>query len=231
MHPDSRVAYWLAGGWPDDARVGSQSLALRAVLQARSFSGECLNAGAGEGLYAAFLESFPGITGITNIDLVQPSIAQRRKDARHRDFAGSLTHLPFGDAQFDCGLCTEVLEHITDDELAIEQLARVLKPRGLLLVTVPTGPAPFDPAHVRKGYTLAELSSQLERHGLVVEAHDFCFYFFMRVLLRVWRWQYVTLGRSRRSLLPRVVVRAFGFIDRMTRIGQPWDLVVLARRQ
>jgi SAM-dependent methyltransferase len=48
-----------------------------------------------------------------------------------------LTRLPFGDASFDAIVCYHVLEHIPADALAIAELARVLKPGGLVFIQVP----------------------------------------------------------------------------------------------
>ncbi len=45
--------------------------------------------------------------------------------------------LPFPDASFDAVLCTEVIEHIPDPTESIREMHRVLKPGGLLLVTLP----------------------------------------------------------------------------------------------
>jgi SAM-dependent methyltransferase len=49
----------------------------------------------------------------------------------------SITAMSFDAASFDCILCSEVLEHIPDDEKAISELRRVLRPGGVLLATVP----------------------------------------------------------------------------------------------
>ena len=45
--------------------------------------------------------------------------------------------LPFADETFDRIICSEVLEHIPDDQTAIRELARVLRPGGSIAVTVP----------------------------------------------------------------------------------------------
>jgi SAM-dependent methyltransferase len=45
--------------------------------------------------------------------------------------------LPFEDAEFDVVIAAEVLEHIHEDVEAIAELCRVLRPGGLLAVTVP----------------------------------------------------------------------------------------------
>lgn len=51
---------------------------------------------------------------------------------------GDALRLPFDDASFHAVVGSEVLEHIGDDEGAIAELARVLKPGGRMAVTVPT---------------------------------------------------------------------------------------------
>ncbi len=51
---------------------------------------------------------------------------------------GSVTSLPFDDAIFDKVICSEVLEHVPDDHGAISELTRVLKPGGVLAVSVPS---------------------------------------------------------------------------------------------
>jgi SAM-dependent methyltransferase len=50
---------------------------------------------------------------------------------------GDAAALPFPDGSFDRIIAAEVLEHIPDDEAAIGELARVLRPGGTMAVTVP----------------------------------------------------------------------------------------------
>ncbi len=50
---------------------------------------------------------------------------------------GDARRIPFAGATFDRVIASEVLEHIPDDGAAIAELARVLKPGGVLAVTVP----------------------------------------------------------------------------------------------
>ena len=45
--------------------------------------------------------------------------------------------LPFPDASFDKVICSEVLEHIPDYRAALREIRRVLKPAGLLCISVP----------------------------------------------------------------------------------------------
>jgi SAM-dependent methyltransferase len=50
---------------------------------------------------------------------------------------GDALNLPFPDGEFDRVVAAEVLEHIPDDEAAIAELVRVLRPGGTIAVTVP----------------------------------------------------------------------------------------------
>ena len=52
--------------------------------------------------------------------------------------AGDATRLPFQDETFDRIIASEVLEHIYNDEDALDELFRVLKPQGILAITVPS---------------------------------------------------------------------------------------------
>lgn len=51
--------------------------------------------------------------------------------------------LPFRDGAFDAVACSYVLQHLRDPARAVRELARVLRPGGLLLVAVPSGPQPI----------------------------------------------------------------------------------------
>lgn len=46
-------------------------------------------------------------------------------------------HLPFENDSFDRIIASEVMEHIPDDEIALRELHRILKPGGIAAVTVP----------------------------------------------------------------------------------------------
>jgi SAM-dependent methyltransferase len=50
---------------------------------------------------------------------------------------GDALALPFPDDAFDRVIASEILEHIPDDEQAMRELARVLRPGGTMAITVP----------------------------------------------------------------------------------------------
>ncbi len=53
------------------------------------------------------------------------------------DVKADICDLPFSDNEFDMILCNHVLEHIPDDETAMKEMYRVLKPGGKAIFQVP----------------------------------------------------------------------------------------------
>ncbi len=51
---------------------------------------------------------------------------------------GDTLKLPFRDETFDRIICSEVMEHVDDDNMACSELVRVLKKGGRIAITVPT---------------------------------------------------------------------------------------------
>ena len=89
-------------------------------------------------------------------------------------------HLPFTRASFDLVIVSEVLEHVLDPQLVLYECARIVRPGGLVTVSVPrfTPEAvnwllsmeyqrvPVGHIHI---FTLRELRSLARRAGFVVE--------------------------------------------------------------
>jgi SAM-dependent methyltransferase len=59
------------------------------------------------------------------------------RDIRMPLVQADATQLPFADSSFDGVICSETIEHIPRDDGVVSEIARVLQPRGVLLVTVP----------------------------------------------------------------------------------------------
>ena len=83
--------------------------------------------------------------------------------------------------EFDQVLAIDVLEHIEEDQDVLKLIARVLRPGGRLVISVPTPryPAVFGRrfhehlGHVRDGYRLADLEAKLTAAGFALESHRF----------------------------------------------------------
>ncbi len=50
---------------------------------------------------------------------------------------GTASALPFGDGTFSAVVCSETLEHLKSDATAVAEIARVLRPGGIAVITVP----------------------------------------------------------------------------------------------
>lgn len=70
-----------------------------------------------------------------------------------------------GDTSFDFVITFQVIEHIKDDDRFVNEIHRVLKPSGKLIVTTPNRKMSLtrNPWHVRE-YTVHELENLLLRH-------------------------------------------------------------------
>jgi SAM-dependent methyltransferase len=53
------------------------------------------------------------------------------------DHVGDVAAMPFVDGQYDFVVCTQVFEHVPDPRQACRELARVVKPGGQVIITVP----------------------------------------------------------------------------------------------
>lgn len=53
------------------------------------------------------------------------------------DIQADICNLPFENNSFDVILCNHVLEHIPDDKKAMQELYRILKPKGWAIIQVP----------------------------------------------------------------------------------------------
>lgn len=109
-----------------------------------------LDIGCGEGRHIAKAWEQPGNTCIGADRSHQDLIACRDKLILHEAFSSSasypstwalsaadITTLPFPDHIFDIVICSEVLEHIPNEEAAISEIIRILKPGGTLVISVP----------------------------------------------------------------------------------------------
>ncbi|MBI4550079.1 MAG: methyltransferase domain-containing protein [Candidatus Omnitrophica bacterium] len=94
-----------------------------------------------------------------------------RAKAGRRAVALSATDIPFKDQSVSVLVSSEVLEHIADDERALSEMTRVLKPGGRLILTVPAHAVYFSyddhfVKHVRR-YSVKALVRTLGGLGFV----------------------------------------------------------------
>jgi SAM-dependent methyltransferase len=85
---------------------------------------------------------------------------------------GDICALPLEDGTFDLVLATDVIEHVDDDGKALEEIRRVLRPGGRLLLTVPAFPSLWGlqdkVSHHRRRYRMGPLLHRLAAADLRV---------------------------------------------------------------
>lgn len=55
------------------------------------------------------------------------------------DYESDILAIPVSDASFDAILCTEVIEHVPEPIKAIQEMTRILRPGGIILLSAPLG--------------------------------------------------------------------------------------------
>ena len=115
--------------------------------------GRVLDAGCGSGslalkLYRSGYEVEAVEQSEEFVSMVQQKAESMGSGANITVKSGSVTDLPFEDASFDGLVCGEVLEHVTPDlggdEVAVAEFHRVLRPKGVCVVSVPLNPDLWD---------------------------------------------------------------------------------------
>jgi 2-polyprenyl-3-methyl-5-hydroxy-6-metoxy-1,4-benzoquinol methylase len=176
-------------GWPvSEPRIYHSKLVR--LLQP-SPSDSILDVGCGPGVHALEIASRygPAITGV-DIDESDIRFADRVKEVNRIDncrfICMDATDLRFAPESFNKVICMAVLEHIEDDNLAIENIARVLRKGGVLVGAVPNErrsrfkPDSFqrngDPkghGHVREGYSVQSIENSMFKNGLQLVGYEY----------------------------------------------------------
>jgi SAM-dependent methyltransferase len=147
-----------------------ESLLLDALLAATP-GRRVLDAGAGSGTFTNRLaaEGFD----VTSTDVTDEALEVLRTRVAGPVLRADATSLPFPEESFDAVVLAEVLEHVEDDSGALAEAARVLRPQGVLGITVPRNPAWFSQSdrwagHVRR-YTREVLVGRVAAAGFEIE--------------------------------------------------------------
>jgi len=93
-----------------------------------------LDAGCGSGRNMVDLAHHGVVTGV---ELSSTSVQLARERNSGEVLEGSVMDMPLDDHSFDLTVSLDVIEHLEDDVGALQELRRVTKPGGALLVTVP----------------------------------------------------------------------------------------------
>jgi SAM-dependent methyltransferase len=171
MYEAEASQWWYAG-----QRAIATALLGPALRGRAAGASRVLDAGCGTGFNLLALRHLGRAVGI---DLAPEALAfcQERGVLAVR---ASLLALPFESASFDAVTSFDVLYHawVTDDRAAVAEMARVVRPGGVLLVRVPALQALWGAHDVevqsRHRYTRGELVALVEGSGLRVERASYC---------------------------------------------------------
>ena len=188
---------------------------------------DIIEVGCGTGWLCPHLTRFGRVTGTDLSDDVLRRAQLRWPDIRF--ISGDFAALPLAAEAYDVVVSLEVLSHIADQPAFISQMARLLKPGGILLLATQNRPVlsghcripPPQPGQLRNWVDRSELQTLLETR------------------LRVERLQSVSpvaqkglrrllTGRKLNNLLEGVVGHRWR--DLMERRGWGWTLMAMARK-
>lgn len=182
------------------SNIGDMSLKRRARKIIEEINPEVgekiVDLGCGTGYYLFLLSSLGVRLNLTGFDFDEKALKEAKDLLTERkiNFAvGNLHKIPFKDQSFDKAVMSEVLEHVENDEKALQEVYRILKPNGVLVISVPSINYPFfwDPlnwilqhffnTHIKSGffsglwsghlrlYLLPNLKGKFENVGFRVE--------------------------------------------------------------
>ncbi|MEQ9098774.1 MAG: class I SAM-dependent methyltransferase [Imperialibacter sp.] len=144
---------------------------LKPYIVAKDYvKGNMLELGCGEG--RGVKELMPLVEKYTALDKIGEIVEKLQRENPKGDFRQAVFP-PFSgleDNAFDSIVTFQVIEHITDDELFLKEMARVLKPGGVALLTTPNIKLTLtrNPWHIRE-YTAQELTDLAKKYFPNVE--------------------------------------------------------------
>jgi len=142
------------------------------------FQAKMLEIGCGNGSVLHYLEE-KGVA-IEGGDIFFEGLKFCRKRSKASLYHIDALNMPFKE-EYDIVGAFDLIEHIEDDLLLLQEIRRVLKPDGKLIITVPANKllwGEFDIMSLHKRrYRRIELIEKLEKSGFVVEKISFFLFF------------------------------------------------------
>ncbi len=171
----------------------------RSILKELDLKSEdkIIDIGCGDGYYLHLLSSLGIKLKLTGIDLNEDSLELAKENLKNKNIpllkADLMKKLPFLSNTFDKAVMSEVAEHLPNDLKGLREVYRIIKPGGILALTVPHKNYPFlwDPVnwslerifktHIKSGfwagiwnqhirlYSKDQICKVLEKAGFKIE--------------------------------------------------------------
>jgi SAM-dependent methyltransferase len=219
--------------------VGRRRLAiglLRRFLPGAEKRPKILDLGCGTGVIATELGQWSEVIGL---DFSDKALAYCKSRGLQTLVQARGEHLPLREGTVDGILALDIFEHIEDDGAAFRESYRVLRPGGILVLSVPAFKAlwgPHDVAlmHFRR-YRRSDVERRLQEVGFGIERASYSVFFLFPVVVLVRILEKMKRGEAKASLppTPRWMNRALIKLQDMeasliARFPLPWGSSVVA---
>jgi len=131
---DYYETYWSENGfYPHGCIWPGLTAIYQRYIPAKS---KVLDIGCGDGRTSGFLLNSLGHDFI-GVDISDNAVSDARNIGFDAHRIEDVTKLPFLGEAFDAVVCIEVIEHLFEADLVVEEIYRVLKPGGVFIATLP----------------------------------------------------------------------------------------------
>jgi len=146
-----------------------------------------MDVGCGTGIIMRCLEKYGSVVGIDTSDEALNFCRLRGKE---KVYKANITQLPFDSSSFDLITALDVIEHVEADERALQELFRVCKKDGRVIITVPAydflwGKHDVALGHKRR-YTSKKLKKKIRNVGFNIEFFSYTNIFIFPFVF-IWR--------------------------------------------
>lgn len=160
--------------WWFKARASILESQVKSIAKAYNRPLTILNVGVATGATTKMLEQFGEVV---SVEYDKDCCEFLKSYVNIEAVNASMTSLPFKDGEFDLVCAFDVIEHIEQDELAIQETYRVLKNDGAYIFTVPAFKFLWSDHdvvnHHFRRYTRSELVNKIRQSGLTVQYYSY----------------------------------------------------------
>ncbi|MFZ0665431.1 MAG: methyltransferase domain-containing protein [Acidimicrobiales bacterium] len=181
----------------------------RALVEAEADDPKRLVVNLGAGVERIFVDSLTGKAAVSRVGL--PHIGTV-------DLFGDVMQFPLRDGSVDLFLSSSVMEHVTDPELGIAEMSRVIRPGGLVYAEIPfIRSYHMEPQDFQR-YTISGIEALFARHDFELVDKGVCSGPFTAIALIIGDMANAFLkGRYSSLLVPMVywLVHPLKYLDRL----------------